>query len=69
MKITLTVKLEGNLELPVSAEVRTLADLKKLGQKLAGLPAGANKVMPGVSDYEVKALTVDKERERAAAAA
>lgn len=69
MKITITVKLEGNVELPVSAEVETLNDLKKLGQKLAALPAGANKLVPGMGEREVKLITVDKERERAAAAA
>jgi hypothetical protein len=61
MKVTVMVKLEGNIELPVSADIETLADLRKLGAKLAAMPAGANKLMPGIAERKVTSLKFDKE--------
>jgi hypothetical protein len=61
MKVTLEVVLEGNMVLPVSADVETLANLQKLGTALAALPAGANKLMPGAKDRKVEKLRFAKE--------
>lgn len=62
MKVTLLLELEGGIELPVSAEVTTLADVRKLGTKLAALPAGANKLVPGMAERKVAKLRLPKEK-------
>ena len=62
MKVTLQIELEGGVIIPVSAEVATLADLSKLGKKLAATPANANKLIEGVRDRKVKALRIQGEK-------
>lgn len=62
MKCDLILELEGGLELPVSAEISTLADVKKLGTKLAALAAGANKLVPGMAERKVVKLRFKKEK-------
>lgn len=59
--MNLVIELEGNIELPVSSEVETLADMKKLGTKLAALPGGANKLIPGMAERKVAKLRFAKE--------
>ena len=67
MKITLQIKLRNGMKLPVEHEIKTLADLKKFGEKIAALPAGANKLMPGVADTPLDSLGIEKEQAAAAA--
>ena len=62
VKVTLQIELEGGVIIPVSAEVATLADLSKLGKKLAATPANANKLIEGVRDRKVKALRIQGEK-------
>ncbi len=62
MKVTLLLELDGGMELPVSADIVTLADVKKLGSKLAELPSGANKLMPGIADRKVMKLRLPKDK-------
>lgn len=61
MKVTLNIKLENGMTLPVAAEVVTFADIKKLGNKLSALPANANKLIPGTAELPVKGLSIEKE--------
>ncbi len=61
LKVTLNIQLEGGIHLPVYAEVATLADVKKLGGKLAALPAGANKLVPGMADRKVTKMFFAKD--------
>lgn len=61
MKITLEIVLDGNMVLPVSAEVDTLSDLAKLGKKLAALPGNSNKLIPGTGERKVERLRFAKE--------
>ena len=61
MKVTLEVVLEGNVTLSASAEVETLADVGKLGKKLAELPAGVKKTVPDLYERKVEKLRLPKE--------
>lgn len=63
MKVTLALELEGGLELPVVADVVTLADVKKLGKKLADLPGNANRLVPGVLERKVRYIRLPREKE------
>jgi hypothetical protein len=67
MKVIVSVRLKNGMDLPVTHEIETLADLKKLGEKLAALPAGANKLIPGLADAIVEGFGVKKEQAAAAA--
>ena len=60
MKVTVTVSLEGGLQLTATHDVNTLADVKRLGSKLVALPTGANKIMPGLKDREVRGMGIDE---------
>lgn len=62
LKVTLLLELEGGIELPVAAEVVTLADVKKLGTKLAALPAGANKLVPGMGERKIARIRLPKDK-------
>jgi hypothetical protein len=62
LKVTLQIEMDGGIKLPVSAEVATLADVKKLGSKLAALPAGANKLVPGIAEWKVTKIGFAKEK-------
>lgn len=59
MKVTIKVLLEGNLYLPVTSEVESLADVARIGAKLAAMPAGARKLMPIVADLPVLGIEVE----------
>lgn len=61
MKATLEVLIEGNVTLSASAEVVTLADVAKLGKKLAALPAGVKKTVPDLFTRKVEKLRLPKE--------
>ena len=67
MKVTLQIKLKNGLTLPVTHDVNTFSDLKKFGEKIAALPAGANKLIPGVADIQLDGLGIEKEQAAAAA--
>ena len=61
MKVTLQVELEGGIKMPISADVVTFADVKKLGGKLAALPGGANKLVPGMAEWKVSKISFAKD--------
>ncbi len=67
MKVTLQIKLNTGVKLPITHDVNTLADLKKFGDKIAALPAGANKLIPGIADVPIVHLGFEKESVAAAA--
>jgi hypothetical protein len=67
MKVTLQIKLKNGIKLPVTHDVNTFADLKKFGEKIAALPAGANKLMPGIADVALDGMGIEKEQAAAAA--
>jgi hypothetical protein len=56
MHVTLEIVLAGKLVLPVSGEVNTLADVAKLGKKLATMPPGAMRLMPVVRTLAVETI-------------
>lgn len=68
MKVIVSVRLKNGMDLPVTHDIETLADLKKLGEKLAALPAGANKLIPGLADALVEGFGIKKEQAEAKAA-
>jgi len=68
MKVTLQIKLRNGMKLPIEHDIKTLADLKKFGEKIAALPAGANKLIPGVADTPLDGLGIEKEQADAKAA-
>jgi hypothetical protein len=53
LKVALDFEFEGGLILNVVGEVETVADLKKMGQRLVALPAGVSKLMPGASSRKL----------------
>lgn len=61
MKVTIEVILEGNVTLSASAEVATLADVGKLGKKLAELPGGVKRSVPDLYLRKVERLKLPKE--------
>jgi hypothetical protein len=69
MKVTLEIRLKDGMVLPVTMDLTTLADVKKLGAKLSALPAGLNKFAPGIAESKLDGIRFVKEREATAAAA
>jgi hypothetical protein len=69
VKVTLEIKLKGGMVVPVVSDLRTLADVKKLGSKLSALPGGMNKYAPGIAESEIDGVRFVKEREAPAVAA
>jgi hypothetical protein len=66
LKVTFIIELEGGIKLPVSAECEKLADVKKLGTKLAALPGGANKLVPGIGEKKLLRIGFPKVHENGA---
>jgi hypothetical protein len=61
MKATLEIELETGITIPITHEIDTLASIGGLGRKLAALPRGANKLVPGLTEAKVKKLRFAKE--------
>jgi hypothetical protein len=58
MKAELEVVLEGNVRLPLSGKVETLADVAKLGMKLVALARNVRRQFPDFATLPVKSLKI-----------
>jgi hypothetical protein len=58
MKAELEIVLEGNVRLPLSGKIDTLADVAKLGHKLVALARNTKRMFPDFAGLPVKKMTV-----------
>lgn len=58
MKVTLTATLEGKIDLDVTAEIDTFADLAKLGKKMGDKVIGVKRALPDLASKKVEKFRV-----------
>lgn len=61
-KLEIEIVFEGNIRVPVKANVESLADLAKLGGKMTAAARGVAKLMPDLKNTPIKSLDVRKEK-------
>lgn len=58
MKADLEIVLEGNVRLPVTCKIETLADVAKLGSKLQALARNTRRMFPDFAALPVKRVAI-----------
>jgi hypothetical protein len=61
MKLTLEIRMDGNLRLPFSANVESLADLSKLGRVLVNTPRKITRLLPDLKDAKITGVKIATE--------